>query len=305
MRVHPYLTTVHAFFSPPSNRTLTQAVIGWSFLGFLVLPLFAADPRVETHEYAQPDGISLTLDLYRPPLADGATPVIVFVHGGGWKNGDKTVGFKKAAWLTQHGFAVASIDFRQTDVAGWPAQIDDCYAAVRWLRENGARLNLDTQRIGAAGSSSGGHLVALMGTRPCPEGESTSSQVQAVLDWFGPADLLTMPPNNVGDGRTAEDVANSNGAKLLRATVLEVPDRARDASALYQVSKDDASFLIMHGDTDPSVPVDQSERLHAALMAAGVSSQLVILPGAGHGGPAFETPEARAPIVQFFNANLR
>lgn len=291
---------------PSSIRRSTNICISvLTFLGCSLLPVFAAEPQIETHEYARPDGISLTLDLYRPDRSSGPTPVIVFVHGGGWKNGDKTVGRKKAGWLTEHGFAVASIDFRQTDVAGWPAQINDCYAAVRWLRENGKQLGLDTEHIGAAGTSSGGHLVALMGTRPYPENESTSSRVQAVLDWFGPADLLTMPPNNVGNGRTAEDVANSNGAKLLRATVREVPERAKDASALYQSSADDAAFLIVHGDADEGVPVDQSERLHAALTSAGASSQLVILPGAGHGGKAFETSDARASVVRFFDQHLR
>ncbi|MDB4474635.1 alpha/beta hydrolase, partial [Opitutaceae bacterium] len=259
----------------------------------------------ETHEYSRPDGNPLTLDIYRPEVSFGELPVVVFVHGGGWKNGDKTVVRKKATWLTEHGFAVASIDFRQTDVAGWPAQIDDCYAAVRWLRENGEQLGLATKSIAAAGTSSGGHLVALMGTRPYSGDETASSRVQAVVDWFGPADLLTMPPNNVGNGRTAEDVANSNGAKLLRATVLEVPERAKDASALYQASADDAAFLILHGDADEGVPVDQSQRLHAALVEAGAESQLIIYPGAGHGGKAFEAEESRASVVAFLNQNLR
>jgi acetyl esterase/lipase len=243
--------------------------------------------------------------MYRPEVSFGELPVVVFVHGGGWENGDKTVVRKKATWLTEHGFAVASIDFRQTDVAAWPAQIDDCYAAVRWLRENGEKLGLATERIAAAGTSSGGHLVALMGTRRFPGHETTSSRVQAVVDWFGPADLLTMPPNNVGNGRTAEDVANSNGAKLLRATVREVPERAKDASALYQASADDAAFLILHGDADEGVPIDQSQRLHAALLEAGAESQLIVYPGAGHGGKAFETPAARARVVTFLNQHLR
>lgn len=291
---------------PSSIRRSTKICVALlTFVGCSLLPTFAAESQIETHEYASPGGIPLTLDLYRPADSTPTSPVIVFVHGGGWKNGDKTVGRKKAGWLTEHGFAVASIDFRQTDVAGWPAQINDCYGAVRWLRENGKQLGLDTEHIGAAGTSSGGHLVALMGTRAYPENESTTSRIQAVLDWFGPADLLTMPPNNVGNGRSAEDVANSNGALLLRATVREVPELAKDASALYQASADDAAFLIMHGDADPGVPVDQSERLHAALVAAGADSELVILPGAGHGGKAFETSDARATVVEFFNQHLR
>ncbi|GAB5559716.1 MAG: alpha/beta hydrolase [Synoicihabitans sp.] len=265
----------------------------------------AAEPKVETHTYAEHESGELTLDIYRPNDESTRTPLVIFVHGGGWKNGNKTVVRKKATWLTEYGFAVASIDFRQTDVAGWPAQINDCYAAVRWLRENGPNLGLATERIAAAGTSSGGHLVALMGTRPYPGRETTSSQVQAVVDWFGPADLLTMPPNNVGNGRTAEDVANSNGAKLLRATVRDVPDRAKDASAMYQVSGDDAAFLILHGDADDGVPIDQSERLHAALLEAGVDSTIVVLPGAGHGGKAFETREVRTKVIAFLNKQLR
>jgi acetyl esterase/lipase len=287
------------------RRPITACVTVLTFAIGSLLPMIAAEPRIETHEYARPEGIPLTLDLYRPEVSFGELPLVIFVHGGGWKNGDKTVGLKKAAWLTEHGFAVASIDFRQTDEAGWPAQINDCYAAVRWLRENGKKLGLATEHIGAAGTSSGGHLVALMGTRAYPENESTSSRVQAVLDWFGPADLLTMPPNNVGNGRTAEDVANSNGANLLRATVREVPELAKDASALYQASADDAAFLIMHGDADDGVPVDQSERLHAALTEAAAESELIIFAGAGHGGKAFETAEARASVVRFFNQYLR
>ncbi len=284
---------------------VVKTILPQSLFLFALSSILAAESVFETHEYSQPEGSSLTLDIYRPEISFGELPLVVFVHGGGWKNGDKTVVRKKATWLTEHGFAVASIDFRQTDVAGWPAQIDDCYAAVRWLRDHGRKLGLATEHIAAAGTSSGGHLVALMGTRPYPDDETTSSRVQAVVDWFGPVDLLTMPPNNVGNGRTAEDVANSNGAKLLRATVLDLPERAKDASALYQASADDAAFLILHGDADEGVPIDQSKRLHAALSEAGAESHLIIYPGAGHGGKAFETPESRAKVITFLNQHLR
>ncbi len=175
---------------------------------------------------------------------------------------------------------------------------------MRWLRSNAKKYNIDVEHIGAFGTSAGGHLVALMGTRRYPGDEEESSNVQAVCDWFGPSDLLTMPPNNVGNGRTAEDVANSNGAKLLRATVREVPKLAKDASALHQVTADDASFLIMHGDKDPGVPLAQSVRLHEALRKAGVSSQLEVIKGAGHGGKLFQTPQARQTVLKFFQRTL-
>jgi acetyl esterase/lipase len=253
-------------------------------------------------EFAKPDGHSLKLDLYLPDDRSQPVPVVVFVHGGGWKNGSRKSGGKTAAWLTEHGIAVASIDYRLTDVAMWPAQINDCYAAVRWVREHADEHRLDGDHIGAWGTSAGAHLAALMGTRSGPPKEF--HEVQAVCDWFGPSELMTMPPNNVGNGRTAEDVANSNGAKLLGATVREVPELARDASALDHVGPNAAPFLIMHGDQDPGVPLKQSQKLHARLVKAGVSSRLHIVKGAGHGGKQFATTESRAIVADFFKRTL-
>ena len=157
----------------------------------------------------------------------------------------------------------------------------------------------------SSGGSAGAHLVALMGTLDAPKNETTSSRVQAVCDWYGPTDLLTMPPNVPADGRTLEDIAKSNGAKLLGGTVRDRPDLAKQASAFYQVSGDDPPFLIMHGEQDPSVPLVQSQRLHEKLTAAGVASTLHIVAGAGHGGKAFHTPEVREIILEFFNRHLR
>ena len=255
-------------------------------------------------EYANRSEGALKMDLYLPAQTVGSHPVVVFIHGGGWKGGSKDRAKKLAAWLCAEGIAVAAIEYRLTDVAGWPAQINDCYASVRWLRDHAREYRLDGKRIGAWGTSAGGHLAVLLGTREFPGHETTSSRVQAVCDWFGPADLLTMPPNNVGNGRSAEDVANSNGAKLLRATVREVPGLARDASGLFHVSKDDPAFLIMHGEKDPGVPLSQSQRLHEALRDSGVASRLEVIPGAGHGGKEFNQPAVRDLVSQFFKRHF-
>ncbi|GEM_PF-439661 len=254
-------------------------------------------------EYDRHGTKSLLLDLYRPKNAKGRLPVVVWIHGGGWKNGSKNR--CPAKWLVEHGFAVASIDYRLTQEAQWPAQIDDCRAAVRWLRSHADKYGLDDKHIAAWGSSAGGHLVALLGTLSAPKGEKVSSRVQAVCDAYGPSDLLTMPPNVVANGRTEEDVAKSNGAKLLGGTVRDRPELAKQASAFYQVSKDDPPFLIMHGDKDPGVPLEQSQRLHDKLKAAGVSSTLHIVKGAGHGGKAFQTQQVHQVILSFFNKHLR
>ncbi|HBU38363.1 MAG TPA: lipase [Planctomycetaceae bacterium] len=245
----------------------------------------------------------IRLDLYRPKKASGTLPVVVWVHGGGWKNGSKDR--CPAAWLAAHGFAVASINYRLTHEAQWPAQIDDCRAAVRWIRENAASFNLDADRIGAWGSSAGGHLVALLGTLDAPSMEKISSRVQAVCDWFGPTDLLTMPPNTISETRTEDDIAQSNGAKLLGATVRDVPALAKQASALHQVSADDPPFLIMHGEKDPGVPLSQSQRLHEKLLTAGARSELKVIANAGHGGKEFQTPESKQLVLEFFSKTLK
>ena len=290
----------------------------FALAGLLVYPLQAQQKKkkkkeaplpsnvevLEGLEYAKHNGISLLLDLYRPKDAKEPVPAIVFVHGGGWKNGSRKSG-KRGAWLVPEGFAIASISYRLTDKGQWPDQINDCYAAVRWVRKNAEKYGLDPKNVGCWGTSAGGHLVALMGTRTYPGDEEVSSRVQAVCDWFGPSELLSMPPNNVGNGRTEEDIAKSNGAKLLGATVRDVPKLAKDASALDNVSKDDAAFLIMHGDADKGVPVIQSQKLHDKLIAHGVQSRLIVLKGAGHGGAQFLSPESKQAMLDFFTKTLK
>jgi len=287
------------------NSSLRSRLIcGLVLFGF-PFAFAAAEPEVlRDIEYFRPNDYPLLLDLYLPEEAKNtAVPVVIWVHGGGWKNGSKKN--SKASWLAEEGYAVISINYRLTDVAQWPAQIDDCREAVRWARRNAKVFGLDANRIGAWGASAGGHLVALMGTLPYPENESITSRVLAVCDWYGPTELLTMPPNNVGDGRTEEDVANSNGAKLLGCTVKDCPDLAKQASAYDNVSRDDAAFLIMHGDEDPGVPLQQSIQFHDRLRENGVPSTLKVIEGAGHGGKLFDTPEVRETVLQFFDKQLK
>lgn len=254
--------------------------------------------RVANLTYARTPGGALDLDLYLPekPAAQ-PLPVVVWVHGGGWKSGSRNN--CPYLWLAAEGFAVATIDVRLLHAGQWPAQIDDPRAAIRWLRENAVAHGLDPARIAIAGGSSGGHVAAVVGTTSAPTGEKISSRVQAVIDLYGPSDLLTMPPNVPGPKKTDADLARANGARLLGGIVRDRPEKAKEASALYQVSKDDPPFLILHGDKDPQVPLDQSRRLHAKLTETGVPSELIVLPGAGHGGKPFDAPEIRAKVLAF------
>ncbi|WDE98673.1 alpha/beta hydrolase [Lentisphaera profundi] len=244
-----------------------------------------------------------SLDLYLPKKFNSPVPVIMWIHGGGWKNGSKDR--LKGLWLIEHGYAIASINYRLIPDHQWPAQIDDCRSAVRFLRKNALKYNLNPNQIIAWGDSAGGHLAALLGTQFTPTKESVSSRVQAVIDWYGPTDLLTMPPNVVSEKRSLEKVSQSNGAKLLGQTVRDVPHLAKEASAFWNVSKDDPPFLIMHGDKDPAVPIEQSLRLHEKQKQAGAPSQLFIVKNAGHGGKLFMSPEANQVILDFLEKNFR
>ncbi|MCM8542271.1 MAG: alpha/beta hydrolase [Lentisphaeraceae bacterium] len=259
--------------------------------------------KIADVEFAKEGDKSLQLDLYLPKNSSEKVPVVMWVHGGGWLKGSRTKA--KGLWLVEHGFAIASISYRLTTEAIWPAQINDCRSAVRFLRSNADKYGLNGNKIAAWGGSAGGHLVTVLGTQDAPKDEKVSSKVQAVLDWYGPSDLLTMPPNTVSEKRTAEMVAKSNGAKLLGAPVPSVPDLAKEASGFWNVSKDDPPFLIMHGDKDPGVPVDQSIRLHNKQKEVGAATELFIVKGAGHGGKLFLSEECNKVILTFFNKVLK
>jgi acetyl esterase/lipase len=240
------------------------------------------------------------LDLYLPAKADQPLPLIVWIHGGAWQGGNKE--FCPARPLLARGYTVASINYRLSQHAVFPAQIQDCKAAIRWLRGNAAKYGLDPKHIGVWGASAGGHLVALLGTTPgLQEWDTTgefldqSSQVQAVVDWFGPTDLI----------RIDSPGARSPVARLLGGPVKDNKEKAARASPVTHVTKNAAPFLIMHGDKDQVVPYNQSELLTEALKKAGVEVALVPMKNLGHGGLAFHGPASMKQIENFFDRHLK
>ncbi len=242
------------------------------------------------------------LDLYLPEKIDHPLPVVVWVHGGAWMAGSKEG--CPAVWLVSKGYAVASINYRLSQHAVFPAQIQDCKAAIRWLRANAEKYKLDGKHVGVWGASAGGHLVSLLGTTGGVrefEGDGgnaeQSSRVQAVVDWFGPSDFVALGAH--------EKKATEPLSTLLGGLVKENAAKARWASPLSYVAKDAAPFLIMQGDKDEIVAPSHSSRLAEALKAAGVEVQLDMLPGSGHGGPAFDTPEKLKLIEDFFAKHLK
>lgn len=260
------------------------------------------------------------LDLYLPPTGEGPFPLVVWVHGGGWQGGDKALGpFAFQRRLTDRGYALASVNYRLSGEAIFPAQIHDVKAAVRWLRANAARYRLDPNRFGAWGSSAGGHLVALLGTSggdPSLEGSElgnagTSSRVQAVVDWFGPVDFLQMGEHAAANGCPPEaverpDAPDSPESKLIGEPIDERPDLVAAASPLSYVSADDPPYLIEHGTLDCLVPPLQSDLLEETLepLLGDARVTLIFLPE-GHGGPVFQTPANLELVFGFFDDVLR
>jgi acetyl esterase/lipase len=246
-------------------------------------------PRVRLHKdlaYLPNGHERQKLDLYVPESRDELMPLIVWIHGGGWMGGSKTR-CPPLPW-TKKGYVVASIDYRLSQDARFPAQIEDCKAAVRWLRVHAIEYRIDPDRVVAWGGSAGGHLASLLGTAGdvCEWDKglpSVSSRVQAVIDWYGRADLTRVS--------TDPTWANSPSAMLLGGCGKKVAELAKRASPILHVSKDDPPFLIMHGTMDTLVPFRQSQAFVGALEEAGVESHLVALEGAGHGGEEFLSSE--------------
>ena len=235
------------------------------------------------------------------PKGDGPFPLILWVHGGGWEGGSKDGG-GPVVNLVGRGYVVASTNYRLSRHAPFPAQIHDVKGAVRYLRANAKKYKIDPDRIGVAGASAGGHLVALLGTSGDVkelEGDvgpkDVSSRVQCVIDFFGPTDLLKLSPANAKENPVT---------RLLGGSTKDKRELAVSANPITYVSKGDPPILIVHGDKDPVVPLSQSELLHDALKKAGVDATLKVVPEAGHGNGIF-TPELAKEYVEFFEKHLK
>jgi acetyl esterase/lipase len=244
--------------------------------------------------YAATRGVRpLELDLYLPADGTGPVPVVVFLHGGGWQVGSRHSagpgyhGARPSPFerIAQAGIAVASLDYRLSGEAIWPAQLHDAKAAVRWLRARSVELGIDPERVAAWGESAGGHLAELLGLTggdAALEGDvgitGTSSRVSAVVAWYAPSDVRAVASDTGAD--PADPTTREN--RLLGTPAPEVPQLAAEASPVSHVRPDAPPFLLLHGAADRFIPPVQSERLHAALVAAGVDAELELIDGADH-----------------------
>jgi acetyl esterase/lipase len=259
--------------------------------------------------YATVDEAELRLDIYRP--AEPGTPVVVYVHGGGWTRSDKRAdGPKRLAPLAAHGVTVVSVDYRLAPHAVFPQQLHDLKGVVRWLRINGARLGLATGRLGIWGASAGAYLGSLLALS---EGDSAlegtvggnleqSSAVQAVVHWFGQADLEASAARSELEARLLPFRFEADLLGI--ADPAELAERARGLSLLSRVSPQAPPFLIAHGDRDRIVPPSEGFSLHNALSHAGARSRFELLAGAGHEDTEFDSPATLAGTAAWLQAVL-
>lgn len=254
------------------------------------------------------------LDLYLPEAApDHPLPLVIWIHGGGWRGGNKAG--CPGVFLIPKGYAAASIEYRFSQKALFPAQIQDCQAAIRWLRANSKTYHLDPERFGVMGASAGGHLSALVGTAggkkafPAIGGnEDQSDRVQAVCDYYGPTNFNTVMQQAAADQNVANIFKFNTPADpyscLIGVSLNSDQAKVDAVSPVHFVSKDCPPVLILHGTFDALVPYAQSEEFAAALKDKGVPVFLQKLPGSGHGGPMFGKPAVTALIQNFFDKYL-
>ena len=223
--------------------------------------------------YRTVDGEQLALDVYQPAKKGKDRPAVVVVHGGGWTAGDKSLFAQQSSQLAQRGFVAFSVDYRLAPAHPYPAAVEDVEAAVAWVRKHAKQYGVDPKRIGALGGSAGGHLVGMLAA----DGEgslASGHRVAAVVSWSGPMDFVSLAP-----------AAGTNAGSSIRSFLGCLPDACPDtyaaASPVTHVDKTDSPMLIVNS-ANELVPKSQADAMKAALDAAGVANQEIILPGTAH-----------------------
>jgi acetyl esterase/lipase len=291
----------------------TGSIRDWAMWSSLFAALaFSATTHAQSREfkdvvYATVDGKPLAVDIYLPQTKQNRKPpLVVWVHGGAWYLYDKKQ-YPKA--LVDAGFAVASLDFRQSTEARFPAQVHDIKAGIRFLRAKAQEFGYRIDRIAIGGASSGGHLAAMVGlTNGNSELEGTvgeytnvASRVDAIVDYFGASNLTSILAQSTPYGLNVRKPALD---KLLGAQPEAVIELAKLASPVLHVDRNDPPLLLLHGDQDPQMPINQSHELQGAYQKLKLDVQLVVVHGAGHAGPIFYEGEQLKRAVSFLHRTI-
>lgn len=296
---------------PMKNLVLIAVLTGVSFCSLGEEPAVRGEAggkyeieRKNDILFAQPDGVDLLLDIYLPKGAE-SPPLVMFIHGGGWQNGDRKR--CRLGWLAAHGYAVASVEYRMSQEKVFPAQIEDCKGALRWLRANAEKYGYNAKKVVVAGTSAGGHLSQLMGTSGDVkelEGEvagnlEESSRAQGVIAYYGASDFVKRSQNQP---KKTDDPSGS-AYRLIGGPVKNNLEKARSASPATYVSKDDPPLLMLHGAKDTTVFLDQSENLEKLYRDAGLDVYLHVEANAGHGWKL--NAEEKKLVLDFLAKHLK
>lgn len=288
------------------------------FLALLLSPAAAPETTIERDVvYATVGKEKLTMDILRPKTP-GPHPVVVGFHGGAWKYGNKRdlsrptmdlLDFTGAGPKSQldgfaeKGYVAVSVGYRFAPEYKFPAQIEDAKTAIRFLRANAKKYDIDPEHVGAFGFSSGGHIVAMLDVTNKEDGfdgplyPEQSSKVNCVVDFFGPTDLVLYTE--------ASGIESAYMVPLLGTRYAKDPELYKKASPLYHVSKDAAPILILHGTLDVIVPIIHSERFYNKLVEAKVPAKIITVRGKGHGWSGEKAQETRDEAIKFFDEYLK
>lgn len=278
-----------------------------------VLPVQAEDkkadskPEVEVKKdlvYGKGGDTEMQLDLAMPAKGDGPFPAMICIHGGGWRGGKRQDVTKVIQDLAGQGYVAVTVSYRLSQTAKFPAQIEDCKAAVRWLRANAKTYKVNPDRIAASGYSAGGHLASLLGVSNKDDGlegqggnAKESSAVQAVVNFFGPTDFTSAD--------WEQKVADGALVPLIGAKLSEKPDLYKKASPITYVRKGAPPFLFFHGTEDKIVPITQARSMVEKFKGVGVEAKLTELKGQGHGWGGAKLDETMKEMVKFLDEKLK
>ena len=284
------------------NLKLISIMVYSALLGRIYLRKF----KPETLYYCRSMGYDRLLDIYRPKSASAETlPTLVWFHGGAWKMGNRKAIERIAAEQLERGFALVSVSYSLSDVAQWPVQCHEAKAAIRYLRANSAQLGLDPDKLIAAGMSAGAHMACILGVSADHEqlngqlGEhlEETTEVAGVLALYPPTDFLSVSKDF--DGLLDYYSEDSPVTQLLGESISTAPEKSNLASPLKLFGHNCPPTLLLHGDADPIVPANQSTIMHEKLLAAGIASQLMRIPGYTHGDYRFNRGEAAEKMTAF------
>lgn len=241
-------------------------------------------------EYATVENTSLKLDLYLPSETTAPSALVIWIHGGAWRAGSKNN--VPIAGLVEHGFAIASVDYRLSPVAKFPAQVHDIKAAIRYLRASADKYGFDCDKFYIAGASAGGHLAALTGVSnghaelegSLGKNRKTSSDVQKVVSFYGASNLSTILAQSTPHGLSVREPALD---LLLGKKSPARKKLAQLASPVRHIDGSDPPLLLIHGDQDPQMPINQAHELHGKYKQHGRPVHFEVIHGGAHGGPVF------------------